>query len=548
MGIFDDLNPLTPFAALNTPSGRRSWLAGLCTSIPRATDRNDLLDLIDNALLTSAPAGDTATLESLGTRYRGQVDKAGELHDRVNRVARKGLPEVWVGHTSVLASDAVAGAARAATRMSEAFQGGAKALHALADALGTAQTQDADGRALLRQAKERLGPRDSFFDVGRAIETAQEKAEEKAALEAGRSLATGGVELMHKGAVTADDAVRAATRDLNKWAAEARAGKMHSGQLSAVDRMMLADASGKDGAPDCNEILTAGELERSGRAMDQLSPADRARMDRLLADAKTPQEKAYLMKALAAGHGVDDIQTFDGKIHGKDPAWLQRHLTPIVTQVDSLRDEGTDPGNGANVNTAVQSFDGQKWMQGGDGRDNTCVASSTVTARALVDPVYALSLTGGPSGQEDDPTAFRNRLVAEQHRVHLEGHGGAHWNGMHAEGNNEVADKEISPETGSSYQTHFIQDPAARRNVLPEIEKAVADGKPVPIAVGGTDATGRYYGHALMVVGQQGDKLEIYNPYGTTTWVSEDDFVNGGMAKASNSWTPDAVEVHLPQD
>ncbi|MGW7524941.1 hypothetical protein [Streptomyces sp. NPDC054783] len=73
-------------------------------------------------------------------------------------------------------------------------------------------------------------------------------------------------------------------------------------------------------------------------------------------------------------------------------------------------------------------------------------------------------------------------------------------------------------------------------------------GKPVPIAVGGTDATGTYYGHALMVVGQQGDKLEIYNPYGTTTWVSEDDFVNGGMAKAANSWTPNTVEVHLPQD
>ncbi|KOV66213.1 hypothetical protein [Streptomyces sp. MMG1121] len=541
MGFLD----LNPWGALDTPAGRRSWLAGLCTSIPRAADKNDLLDQIDDALLARAPVGDTATLESLGKRYRDQVDKAGDLHDRTNRVARKGLPEVWVGDTAVLASDGVAAAARAATRMADAFQGGAKALHALADALGAAKKQDADGRARMRQAQQRLGPPDSFFDLGDIVETDQEKQEKKAALAADRTLAADGVDLMHKAAVTADDAVRAAARDLNKWAAEARAGKMHTGQLSAVDRMMLADADGRAGAPDYNEILTAGDLERSGRAMDALPPADRARMDRLLAGAKTPQEKAYLMKALAAGHGVDDIQTFDGKIHGKDPAWLQRHLTPIVTDGDSLGDEGTNPVSGANLNTQLQDFEGQEWAQGGDGQGNTCVASSTVTARALVDPVYALSLTGGPSGQENDPDAFRRRLVAEQNRVHQEGHGGA--DGMRQKGRTEVFNKEISPETGSSYERREVPDPDSRRDVLPQIEKAVADGKPVPIGVQGQDETGRPVAHAMMIVGQQGDKLEIYNPWGKTTWVSENDFVNGGMAKASDHDYADAYEVHLPQ-
>ncbi|MEU6508698.1 peptidoglycan-binding protein [Streptomyces sp. NPDC046942] len=534
-----------PFGALGTPAGRRDWLAGLVVSIPQAADKNDLLDQIDNALFVSAPVGDTATLEALGKRYRGQVDMAGELHDRTDKVAKKGLPEVWVGDTSVLASDGVAAAARAATKMADAFQGGARALHALADALGTAQKQDADGRAKMAQAKQRLGPKDSIFDLGSMLES---DAEKKATLDAGRALATDGVDLMHKAAVTADDAVRAAARDLNKWAAEARAGKMHTGRLSAVDRLMLADTSGKDGAADLNEILTANDLERSGRAMDQLSPADRARMDQLLAGAKTPQEKAYLMKALAAGHSVDDIQTFDGKIHGKDPAWLQRHLTPIVTDGDSLKDEGTNPISGANMNTQLQDFQGQNWAQGGDGQEGTCVASSTVTARALVDPVYALSLTGGPSGQEDSAEAFRQRLIAEQHRVHEEGHGGANWNGMGLQGKTEVVNKEISPETGSTYEMHEVPDANARRDVLPDIEKAVADGKPVPIGVQGHDEKGNRVGHAMMIIGQEGDKLEIYNPWGKTTWVSENDFVNGGMAKASDNELPDAYEVHLPQD
>ncbi|MFI9425656.1 peptidoglycan-binding protein [Streptomyces achromogenes] len=530
---------------LDSPAARRSWLAGLRDSIPKATSKNDLLDRIDGALFVPAPQGDPATLEALGKRYRGQVDKAGDLHDRVNKVARKGLPEVWTGKTSVLAADGVAAAARAATDMAEAFDGGAKALYALADALGHAQRQDADGRARLEQAKRQLGPKDGFFDiVDRMIET----DEEKQALVSARSAATEGVDLMHKAAVAADDAVRAATRDLNKWAAEARAGKLRTGGLSAVDRLMLADTSGKAGAAEYNEILTAGDLERSGRAMDRLPAADRARMDQLLAGAGSPQEKAYLMKALAAGHSVDDIETFGRKIHGKDPAWLQQHLSPIVTQGDSLKDEGVDAGSGANVNTDLQSFRGQQWAQGGDGREGTCVASSTVTARAMVDPVYALSLTGGPSGQENDPAAFRRRLVDEQHRVHTEGHGGANWDGMVLEGKTEVVNKEISPETGSAYELHEVKSADARRNVLPEIEKAVAEGRPVPIGVEGYEADGTRHGHAMMIIGQEGDKLEIYNPWGQTTWVSEDDFVNGGMAKASNSQLPDAYAVHLPQD
>ncbi len=254
------------------------------------------------------------------------------------------------------------------------------------------------------------------------------------------------------------------------------------------------------------------------------------------------------MKALAAGHGVNDIETFGKKIHGKDPAWLQEHLTPIVTQGDSLKNEGTDPSNGSNINTDLQSFRGQQWAQGGDGSEGTCVASSTVTARAMVDPVYALSLTGGPSGQENDPAAFRRRLVEEQHRVHTEGKGGANWNGMDQKGKTEVLNKEVSPDTGTSYELQEVRDADARRNVLPEIEKAVAEGKPVPIGVEGYDDQGKRSGHAMMIVGQEGDMLQIYNPWGQTTWVSEDDFVNGGMAKASNNGLPDAYAVHLPQD
>ncbi|WP_225877331.1 peptidoglycan-binding protein [Streptomyces resistomycificus] len=456
-------------------------------------------------------------------------------------MARKGLSEVWVGDTSVRASDAVGGASRAVTEMAEAFQGGARALLTLADAIGDAQKQDADGRGRLNHARGQLGGRDGFMD--KLIETDEEKQE----LAAARLVAADGVDLMHKAAVAAHDAGGAAAQDLNKWAAEARAGKLNTDELTAVDRLMLADTSNAGGDPELNEILTANELERSGRALEDLPPAERARMEKLLADAKSPQEKAYLMKGLAAGHGVDEVETFAGKIHGKDPDWLREHLAPITTAADSMDDQGTQY-NGANVNTDDQSFYSQGWSQGGDGSEGTCVASSTVAARALVDPLYALDLTGGPSGQEDDPDAFRQRLVEEQHRVHLEGDGGANWNSMDLTGKTEVLNKEVSPDTGSSYELQRVPTAEARRDALPEIEKAVAEGKPVPIGVEGFDENDKRSGHAMMIVAQEGDMLQIYNPWGTTTWVSEDDFVNGGMAKASDNDLPNAYAVHLPRD
>lgn len=510
---------------VESTTDRRRKLADLCDQISSAGSKNDLLDAIDDALGVCAPVGDVATLESLHKRYSDQVDDAERLGKRIGKVAKQGLPQAWVGDTRVLASQVVLAAQRDATQMVEAFRGGAKALLQLADALGDAKKKDSDGRAALRKARTMLGDRDGWFD-----DLVEKDDEEEARLRA-RSVASTGVDLVHQAAVTADDAARAAARDLDKWAAEARAGKMVTGDITAADRLMLADTSTGGGDPELNEILTANDLERAGQRMDQLSDQDEAAMERMLARAGTPQERAYLMKSLAAGHSVHDIETFDGKIHGKDRAWLQRHLSPVVMQTDST-----------GVTTNVD-FDGQGWTQGGDGQEGTCVASSTVTARAMADPLYALNLTGGPSGQEDDPATFRKRLIAEQHRLHEEGDGGDDWDGMDTEGQEHIADSTIGSATGDDYAKQDLDDADARRDVLPDIERAVAEGRPVPVDVRG-DAD---EGHAMMIIGQEGDRLEIYNPWGTTTWVTEDDFINGHMDKASDSRLPNADTVFLPQ-
>ncbi|WP_330458403.1 peptidoglycan-binding protein [Streptomyces sp. NBC_00820] len=499
---------------------RRKRLAELSGRISSAGSKNDLIDAIEDALGVRAPVGDPATLEALGKRYRGQADDAVRVRERVDKVARKGLPEVWVGDTSVLASEAVSAAGRDATQMSEAFEGGGKALLELADSVKDAQTQDVEGRAKLHEARRTLGGRDGFFD-----DWHEDDDEESTRMKA-RSVASAGVALLHKAAVTADDAARAAARDLDKWAAEARAGKMRTDELSAVDRLMLADTGNVGGDRELNEILTANDLERSGRAMEKLPPADRARMELLLTGASTPQEKAYLMKALAAGYSVDEVETFGGKIHGKDEVWLREHLAPVTT------------GNGPSATGQEdQDFNGKLWDQDGE----TCVPSSTVTARAIVDPVYALELTGGPDGTDDDPEHFRERLTDEQLRMHDEGDGsnsGWLWDrkpaGMDADGQVEISGKELGPHTGAGYQAQEMGSADDRRDVLPDIEKSVAEGKPVPINIERYDENGDWHGHSMMIIGQEGDRLQIYNPWGVTTWVSEEDFVKGDLSAAAD--------------
>jgi hypothetical protein len=499
-----------------------------------------VLDAIDKLLSVSPPVGSPSTIESIASRYKKQMDDATEVQHQVEKVAKSGLPAVWVGSTGARASEVIAAAGRSAEQMAEAFRKGAKALNDLGDALTSAKKTDEDGREQLRKARSMLGGSDGWFDD--LVEKDAEEAERKRA----QDTAGTGSNYLANAAQQADDAARAAARELNKYAAEARAGHMKTDEISAADRLVLADIAVAGGPQEQNELLTANDLERSGARLEKMSDADQARYERMLADSKSPQERAYLVKALASGHDMGEISEFRDKIHGKDPAWLQQHLTPIVTAGDSKVDEGTND-NGSNRNTDYHWFGDEKWDQEG----GTCVPTTAITARAMADPLYALDLTGGPSGQENDPDAFRERLDAEALRRYEEADGGHDfWSGeqtgVDSDGQSELFNGQISPHTGASYEYQELGSPDDRREALPDIEQSVAEGKPVPVNVEGYNEDGDRSGHQMMIIGQEGDKLQIYNPWGQTTWVDEDDFVNGEMQKASDSRLPDAYAVHMP--
>lgn len=140
-------------------------------------------------------------------------------------------------------------------------------------------------------------------------------------------------------------------------------------------------------------------------------------------------------------------------------------------------------------------------------------------------------------------------------RLHEEGDGtnsGWLWDrqpaGMDSGGQEEISESQLSPHTGDRYDVQEMGSDDDRRDVLTDIEKSVAEGKPVPINVEGHEDNGDWVGHGMVIVGQENGMLQIYNPWGTTTWVSEEDFVKGDLSAASDDRFDNVNNVYIEQD
>ncbi|MEU0809345.1 peptidoglycan-binding protein [Streptomyces sp. NPDC005970] len=478
--------------------------------------RNDLADAITEAREFSAPYGSPDHIDGVAGRYRQAAAIVDRAQGDVKKVAKEGLPAVWVGTAGAKASEVVGAASYSADQMAQKFEEAVPVLRALSEGIREAQSKHDFGVSALNAAA-------SILNNGGLLMPADELRRAKTAI-------LDGVSYMSEAAGRAKAAGVEAQKRLTKLASEARARKVTADGLTDADRLVLADAAASGGPADLNEILTANELKRSSEFMDKMNAHDKAEFDRLLSAAKSPQERAYLMKALAAGHEVREIDGFAQQIHGRSPQWLSDRLTPVVIQ-------STESG------TNYVNYQGAKWDQGPDG---TCVASSTVNARAMIDPLYALRLTtGGRPGDPkyDNPTAFADRLKEEQNRVHAEGGGDPLPDGgMNPYGQQHVADVEVGGHTGANYAERKLDNTAERQASLAEIERNVDNGVPVPVDVKGYSGK-----HAMMIVGHEGDRLQVYNPWGTTTWISEDDFVNNRMGYTTNGHYPTAYSVYLPK-
>jgi uncharacterized protein YukE len=502
-----------------------------------------LVSAIDSALGVPAPDGSPAAISGQASAYQKASATCKQVADNLNDVARNKLPAAWRGDVAETASEAVSALSDEATTTSGVLSQAGEALQAWADNLTTAQRNDSSGRGSLQSAKGRLGPLggwlSSFIELGDMEDFAIAVAE-----------AQSGIASMVSAASLAQNSAEDTSATLNALAGRARASQVNASGLDPLDAVVLATEqnAASDGG---GSVLTAAELARASQLLNGMSPAQQRQFEELLADAKSPAEAAYLMKALAAGNSLATIEQFDKLIHpyGNNLSWLSQHLAPDLAQ-------GTYDGQSVYYTPDKQKpgyvFVNPIYTQGGV---NDCVAASTVVALANLDPVYMLKLTtGGHPGVpgSDSVTAFTHRLQTAyisnyQQGQRADGDPGVYPKvdgGLASSGENLLANSDLGTATGTSYHYVSLNGSGDNQAILPKVEQTVDSGQPVPIDV--VSANGKS-AHQMVIIGASGNELEIYNPWGSTHWVTTQQFVNNQLGSAAPGGNmPIAFALEMP--
>jgi hypothetical protein len=484
---------------------------------------------IDSALGVPAPDGSPAVISAQGGAYLKAGATCRQVAERLNDVARNKLPAAWRGDVAETASQAISALSDDATTAGNVLAQAGEALQAWADNLGTAQRGDSSGRDILHSAKSRLGPLGGFLS---SFIEFSDPTDFVIAVEEART----GIASMVTAAALAQNSGQATASLLTYLSDQARAGRAESDGMDPLDAVVLASEqnAASDGGGD---ILTVAELTRAAELMTGMSAAQQQEFELLLAEAKSPEEAAFLMKALAAGNSVPVIERFDALIHpyGNDLAWLSQHLAPDLASgtydgVSFFHWPNLQPGYGYDT-----------YSQGGI---NDCVAASTVVALANLDPVFMLKLTtGGQPGVagSDSVSSFENRL----HQAYIsnyqtgqraDGDPGVYPKvdgGLGSTGENVLANSDLGTATGTPYHYVSLNGAGDNQAALPQVEQAVDSGQPVPI-----DVTNGNDSHQMVIIGSNGGNLEIYNPWGYSMWVTNQQFLSNQLGALTNSQPP----------
>ncbi|HEV2634334.1 MAG TPA: hypothetical protein VGX23_04245 [Actinocrinis sp.] len=514
-------------------------------------DPIELSAAINAALAPQSVLGSPADIRAHAQAY-GQVGLRCEtVAADLAGMADTALPAAWQGQVAETAAEAVKALADEICAIQTVMAAAAEALTSWAHALDQAQQADQAGVAHL----------DSALRIVSGYDMVSGQPEIKAL-----PLARTGVAARIDAAQRARTAGVATASLLNQYAAQARARQVSTMDLDALSAVVLSAQTNTGAYGLRRDILNSSALALGSQRLDALAAADRAAFEALLGRCASPQEAAFLWKALAAGHPLTEVRAFAAAIHphGADQAWLTEHLA--VGFDDPRVAFGRDPA------ATGLSYQGQGWSEvdpaGYDvydqGTTGDCVSASTVVAHANLDPVLMLKLTTGygqsagthPAPGDDSPSAFQQRLqqlYLEQYAVGQNADGFApslagHGSGIGTRGEDALANQQLGAPTGGTYTYQDLHSVADRRAVLPRIEAAVDAGKPVLF-----DVVGPSGGHQLVVVGRQGDQFEVYNPWGFTEQISESGFVAGRLGQLTAPQVggppgamPTAAGIELP--
>jgi hypothetical protein len=440
--------------------------------------------------------GDVGGLDARSTAFATMATNVGDVYADLSAISVS-VPKVWSGQAASNAVAALQSTEQLLVAARSAMYEAAGHLDAYAGVLPGLRADLAASQAVINRGWHELAE-----GIGEAL------VSEFVALWHGHRAFVDGVDDIVRGLLGAAavyrrwaGAVDTLRRGLDDVASDARAQAATGGGLDAFTAVRLAD-TGLDpaGIGTDDGILTVAQLTRAGGALGALSTADRKTIDTLLGGAASDVARAYLLKALIAGDSIAAIALFAKSIGGKSDDWLRSHLT--IANPDQ-------PG--------ALVIDGQIVAQQDE---TTCGSMSIIMARAMNDPIYAMTLTDKPG------TSLTDMLRQEEQRVHDETNtlwpqqlGTTPW------GLTDVLNAN-SGELGTSYRWHLVDDTDAG-SVGPALTGAVAAvdaGYPVPVLIG--DGVPRHY---VLLIAHDGDTLTFYNPSGAVEQVSEADFLNGNV-------------------
>jgi hypothetical protein len=242
-------------------------------------------------------------------------------------------------------------------------------------------------------------------------------------------------------------------------------------------------------------------------------PSDLLRLDLLLANAGSDDERAYLKKAVAAGNSIEDVTWLAGQIRGKDRFWLHGNLR--------LVDDSRNGGKGLI----------QQWS-------NSCVPTAAEVIRGEIDPVYALRTR---QANYDITAAGPNKALADE-QTNMLGmvdaiptpSGQPAGTGM----NSEFGINYLSfPQAGVGYGKVAVNGSPNPR-AFDALDRTLASGLPAALSIG--DSTGSK--HAVVVTGSFGTGADktyaIHDPgNGKSVYVKASDLRSGNVVPAIAGWS-----------
>lgn len=286
--------------------------------------------------------------------------------------------------------------------------------------------------------------------------------------------------------------------------------------------------------PPQHPILGAAQAARAERRMAALSATDQQKYKALL-DKKPEKEQQFITKALAAGHSISDLETFAGKIAGKDSQWMQ----------DNLSLTGNSKGQG------VQ----QQWS-------HSCNATTVEAVHGEIDPIYALKIhEENPNFDEVDVTnaAAKNPNLAAEQRAMLTStyHGSAARDHAGLAANRDSGRSgrgrwasdllnQMSDVTGVTYDTKKVGRDATTEDAIKTLDDNTATGMPVPIVIG--NGQGKYTHYVLVTASDVGPpkQYSIHDPWSGKTVIRSEKQIKDGTLNIAGSNQITAFEKPAP--